>query len=85
MLLRYYSNQVGARADLRAFTLITTLLHDAPQLVAQCDGGGGVVGHVALGCSIASLCYTLASRANAVCFLFARYVALPHRSLKTPT
>jgi GTPase SAR1 family protein len=73
---------VGARSDLRAFTLITTLLHDAPQLVAQWDGGGGkcacfapqvcdIVARVTLGCSIVSLCFTLASRANAVCFLFA--------------
>jgi hypothetical protein len=64
---------VGAHSDLRAFTLVTTLLHDVPQLVVQCGGGGGgFVASVALGCSIASLCYTFASRASAACFcLFA--------------
>ena len=62
--------KVGTCSYLSSFALVSTALHDIPQLVAQWHANT-LVARVAMGCGLASLLYTLASRWLAFLFLSA--------------
>ena len=62
--------RMGTSSYLTSFSLISTALHDIPQIVAQW-GVGTLLARVAMGCGLASLLYTLASRWSALLFLSA--------------
>jgi hypothetical protein len=62
--------QAGTSSYLTSFSLVSTALHDIPQLMAQWHPTT-LVARVAMGCGLASLIYTLASRYIALVFLSA--------------
>jgi hypothetical protein len=62
--------QAGTSSYLASFSLVSTALHDIPQLVAQWHPTT-LVARIAMGCGLASLIYTLASRYIALIFLSA--------------
>jgi hypothetical protein len=62
--------QAGTSSYLASFSLVSTALHDIPQLAAQWDAGT-LLARVAMGCGLVSLLYTLASRYIALIFLSA--------------
>ena len=62
--------QVGTGSFLASFALVSTALHDIPQLIAQWDADT-IVARVAMGCGLVSLLYTLTARWIALIFLSA--------------